>query len=238
MLISVFDFEATDADVKTARVTEMAVAVYDTDSGKIVESFSQSIYDPSYPPMNEVASAITGVTDEFLKKHGMNSIEAWKKFMVYINKGEYIMGHNVRRFDIPLAQEELRRFGMNAEFKDVIDTRFDPIYPAHIETRKLPYLAFELGIVVPNAHAAMADVNTTYALFAKTNMAETIERSKSPEVYIKAHVDYDNKDKAKAEKYFWDGNTKSWMKCIKLCDVDKEKGDFRKEVIVGYKPPN
>lgn len=238
MKIAVFDFESTDIDVKKARVTEMAVAVYDTECGKIIKSFSASIYDDSYPPMHPMASAVTGVTDEYLKRSGMSPLDNWKVFLHHLQMGDMIMGHNIRRYDIPLAKEELARFGIEFKFENDIDTRFDPIYPAHIETRKLPYLAHEFGIVVPNSHAAMADVFTTYALFNKFNHEEIIARSKSPEVYVKAHVDYDNKDKAKEQKYFWDANTKSWMKCVKLCDLDLEKGDFKKEVIVGYKPPN
>lgn len=238
MLISVFDFESTGADVNTARVVEMAVAVFDTDTDKMVESFSSCIYDETYTPMDPIASKITGVTDDFLKRYGKPPALEWLKFVEFINKGEYCMGHNIRRYDIPLAVNEFSKYNISANFSDVIDTRFDPEYPEHIETRKLAYLAHEFGIIVPQSHAALADVITSYQLFKKFDSAKVIERSKSPEVYVKAHVDYDNKDKAKAEKFFWDGNTKSWMKLVKECDLGKIKGDFKKEVITNYKPPN
>jgi DNA polymerase III epsilon subunit-like protein len=237
MLISVFDFETTGLEIATARVVEMAVALYDTESGKIVSSYSGCLYDNDYPAMDPVASVITGVSDEYLKRSGGAPYEAWKNFVAIMKRGQYVMGHNSRRFDIPLALEEFKRFDLNFDFSNNIDTRFDPVYPSHIETRKLEYLAVHYGIPVQASHAALADVMTTYALFSKFPQEDILRRAASPEVYIKAHVDFDNKDKAKEQKYFWDANTKSWMKCVKLCDMDQEKGDFKKEVIVGYKPP-
>lgn len=242
MRIGIFDFEATDVDTKTARIVDLAVGVYDSNSGKLLHSYSAMVRDESYPPMSEGASKVTGITDELLKEAFVSPAKALTTLISYLKSCEYICGHNIKKYDIPLAQTEFERNMLDVElkFKNVIDTRTDLSFPDHITTRKLQYLALELGIPVVTAHAAMADVMTTAALLFSQDLEATIKRSKSPDLYIQACVNYDNREKAKSKQFFFDASKKIWVKQLKECDYENEKTkyNFHTETLKNYTPPS
>lgn len=224
MKLAFFDFETTGKDLKNDRVTQIAVALYDSDSRYLLSSFSNTVYSEEYPNTNDGALTVTGISDEFLIRCGELPRESFIILMHYFSKADYIVGHNIKKFDIPILMEEMVRMHLPiTEIKNVIDTRTDIEYPEHIATRKLSYLALEHGIQVIGAHAALFDVITNAQLFFKYDLDRTIILSQSPELWIRADVSFDNKDKAKELKYFWDGKNKIWVKQIKELHYEDEK---------------
>jgi exonuclease I len=241
MRIGIFDFEATDVDVKTARIVDVAVGIYDSESGKLLHSYSAMVSDQTYSKMHEDASLVTGITDELLRRVVVTPDEALLKLISYLSLCDYVCGHNIKKYDIPLALEEFKRNKIeNYTFKNVIDTRTDLIYPRTITTRKLQYLALEMGIPVVTAHAAMADVMTTAALLFTQDIEKIIARSKSPDLYVQASVSYEHREKAKSRQFFFDTVKKIWVKQLKECDYEKEKEsyNFHAEILKNYIPPS
>jgi DNA polymerase III alpha subunit (gram-positive type) len=233
MLLGFIDFEATDKDPLTARITQYAMSVFeDTGGWSEVWHYSGLLFDSSYPEMNETAQAITGITRDQIKKFGDSPVDRLPQFIKAMESCDYVVGHNIRRFDIPLLDKECERYGLHLPDISYIDTRFDIPYPEHIDTRKLSYLCVEHNICVSSGHSARHDVDVTARLFFRYPLDEIILLSKSPEIWVRADVSYDTKDKAKALKYSWDSVKKIWVKQLKECHLEKEKAKAEFPVIV------
>jgi DNA polymerase III subunit epsilon len=216
MKIAFFDFEATNSDTKTCRITEVGCVVIDTDTRKELVSFGMLVWDETYEPINPEAAAITGISDELLKAHGNPPRVALAQLGTLLMSADYICGHNIRKFDLPLLEQELKRNLLEFEkLPPNIDTRTDIIYPSYIVTRKLAYLAAEFSIYAGNAHSALSDCNTTSSLLFHFPLEQTIELSKVPEIYVRADVSFHDKDKAKEEGFYWIAEKKIWAKQIK-----------------------
>ncbi len=237
MRISFFDFETTGLDPEKDRVTELAVQVVDTDTWRTIESYQTLIWDDEYPEIHPDAAKMTGLSTELIKRFGTYPYAAFGKLFHLLEYGEFICGHNIRKFDMKFLNEYIKRNGVQVELPPTIDTRFDPVYPSHITTRKLAYLAHELEIISTSAHSALVDVQTTISLLKKFDLNEVLTRAQSPDIYIQACVNYDNRNKAKELGYGWDGNRKIWFKLIKECDYEKEQGEFQKIRLENYEPP-
>jgi DNA polymerase III epsilon subunit-like protein len=241
MLLAILDFEATGTDVQTARITEASVILWDSSQKRIVEASSWLVKPEGYADIDPIVSALTGVSYEFLTKYGTRASVVLPNVHAMCFRADYVVGHNIRRYDIPLFINELARDNplLEYRFKPIVDTRFDIDYPEHIDTRKLGYLAQEHGIYAPHAHAAMFDCITTLELLKKYDLAEVIYNSTIPRIYVRADVKFEQKDLAKEQKYHWDGASKVWWKEIKQTDYEKEKSKCKFPVIVlkDYKPP-
>lgn len=230
MKIGVFDFEATDKDTNTARITQGAISIYE--NGREVYHYSALVFDENYEDIHPAAQAITGITRAQLEEHADSPNSFFSSFVGAVIRCDYICGHNIRAFDLPLLSLELKRLGdckINSSFfetvfkKPTIDTRLDLPYPDHIDTRKLLYLAAEYGYANPMAHSARHDVDATAYLLFKFDLDTVLARAASKDLLVRADVSFDTKELAKERKYQWNAEKKIWTKTIKECDLDKEQ---------------
>lgn len=101
--------------------------------------------------------------------------------------------------------------------------------------QKLTDLALAHGVPVISAHRALTDCSLIASIFSKRDDLEAlieaaIIRAKSPKVWVRALVSFDDKDKAKAANFKWMGTTtRDWRKQMKECDLGSL--DFKWEVI-------
>jgi DNA polymerase-3 subunit epsilon len=100
------------------------------------------------------------------------------------------------------------------------DFRFIPYKPS-----SLINLALHHGIAIKSAHRALPDCGLIAEILSKRDdleelIANAIARANSPKVLVRALVDYNNRDKAKQAKFEWDGDSKSWRKEVKECDLE------------------
>ena len=232
------DFEATDKDVQTARITQVAFSVWDIEEKKELYHFSSLILPEGEYEIDPVAAQITGISKEQLEKFGTPLLEALDVLFGHCNGVDFLAAHNLHNYDLPLLKNELQRLGRDLpELPLLVDTRFDVPWPEHIETRKLTYLGAEFGIVSPAAHSARHDTDLMALLFFKFPLDQILERAKSPQVWVRANVSYDNREKAKAHRFLWDGNNKWWVKLLKQCDYEKLTFDFPTIILKDYKGP-
>jgi len=232
------DFEATDKDVATARITQVAFSVFDLESKKEVYHYSTLVNPTGEYEINPTAQAITGITKEQLSEFGIPLETAFDVLISRLSGVDILVAHNLHNYDLPLLKNELERLGYS-EFKTplLVDTRFDIPWPEHIETRKLTYLAAEYGIVNPSAHSARHDVDLMSKLFFMFDRERILERAQSPQVWVRANVSYDHREKAKSKKFLWDGGNKWWVKLYKECDLEREVFDFPVMKLKDYKGP-
>lgn len=234
MRIAFIDFEATDKDVKTARITQSAISIYE--DGKEIFHHSELVYKDDYEEINPVAAIITGIRRESLVEFGVLPADFITNFFHNVSTCDYICGHNIKNFDIPLLEAEMVRAIILGDLPTPIDTRFDLPYPDHIDTRKLLYLAAEYGYANPMAHSARHDVDATAFLFYKFKIEDILKRASSPNVWIKADVSFDTKELAKERKFSWNAARKIWVKQIKLMDLADEavKCKFKTSILENY----
>jgi DNA polymerase-3 subunit epsilon len=239
--LAFFDFETTGKDLENDRVTQLAVALYDSESRRLVGCYSNTLYSEEYPPTHPDAARVTGLDDDYIKRVGELPRESFIILMHYFGKADMICGHNIKSFDIPVLKAEMKRMLLPVEsVANLIDTRYDLEIPAHIATRKLSYLAVEHGIPVVGAHAAIFDVIMNADLLFKYNFDRTLELAKSPDLWVRADVKFEQKDKAKEKNYRWDGRDgkKIWVKLIKEMNYDDEikNSDFPVLKLPSYVP--
>ncbi len=111
--MAVIDIESTSTEVIEARIIEFAVTVIEPD---MAVSIWSCLCNPGVP-IPPAAIAIHGYTNEMVKD--------WPPFSEFAAKiwrglqGKDIGGYNVRRYDLPLLDEELRRCGMALDMTGV-----------------------------------------------------------------------------------------------------------------------
>lgn len=238
------DFEATDKDPLTARITQAAMSLYDLETKKELYHNSALICPEGEYEIHPDAQRITGITKEQLEAFGEPLRSFLSRLLSILLDTNYLIAHNLLQYDLPLLRAEVARLGIDGGVLpatlELIDTRFDVPWPEHIETRKLTYLGAELGVFNPGAHSARHDVDTMAVLFFKFPLDKIVERSKSPSHWVRADVTFDHKDKARNKRFLWDPKMKVWVKFIKEMDYKKEgeSYDFKHHLMPSdYKGP-
>ena len=144
---------------------------------------------------------------------------------IRLTKAEAFVAHNVA-FDRTWLEHKAPELTNTIPW---IDTLHDIDWSkTDVRSRHLPYLCAEYGFINPFPHNAMADVWAMLRVLDEFEIAEVYERSKSPMVTVAALVDFEQKDKAKEQKYRWQSYNdreypKRWVKVIKECDLDREQ---------------
>jgi DNA polymerase-3 subunit epsilon len=156
--LAVLDLETTGLDTKTDRIVEIGVLKVGPD--RRVEQFIRRI-NPGVPIPAE-ATAVHGITDEDVV--GEPRFEAVAGDLLTRLDGCDLCGFNIKRFDLQLLYNELRRAGctLSLEGRALIDPQ--QIFH-HYERRDLAAaVRFYLGREHEGGHTAAADVTATAAV--------------------------------------------------------------------------
>jgi hypothetical protein len=70
-------------------------------------------------------------------------------------------------------------------------------------------------------------------VFFKFPLEEILYRALSPNIWIRANVGYETREKAKSRQFMYDGNTKKWYKNLKEVDLalESKEYDFTYEIM-------
>lgn len=219
MKILSLDLETTwenPVDVSKLRITEVGAVLFDWETKTPLKMYSEFLYDSSYPETPPELFALTGISDQMLKEHGVAPVAGLTYLKWLMCQADYIVAHNGGGFDKPLLHHEALRHGI-VDFPEKLwlDTRMDILYPKSIGSRKLVYLAAEHGFLNPFAHRAVFDCLTTFEILKRYPIEQTIELAKQPMVWAIARVSFAQKHLAKDAGYYWDGERKIWFKPMK-----------------------
>jgi DNA polymerase-3 subunit epsilon len=147
-----FDLETTGTDLATDRIVEISVIRVEPDGAT---SSRTRRLDPERPIPPE-ASAVHGIRDEDVR--GEPTFRQIANGLLEFLKEADLGGFNVRRFDVPLLDRELRDCGLDLGLADrrVLDvmTIFHKKEPRDLRAAVRHYLAREHA----GAHTAEADV--------------------------------------------------------------------------------
>jgi DNA polymerase III subunit epsilon len=217
MLIAFFDFETTGLDVNQDRPTEVGVLLYTTTFKRVV--MAEQFFVDNEMPITPKITELTKINKPMLDKFGLESKDALSRLQNYFDMADAVAGQNIFQFDMPFYRNWCIRESEEPIEKLIIDTRTD--LPG-VEAKHLGYMAADAGFLNPFPHAALPDAWTCLRLFEGSDLEKVLERAKSPRVYLKAHVSFDNNQLAKDRKYGWHPGRKVWYKIVKELDVELE----------------
>jgi DNA polymerase-3 subunit epsilon len=158
--IAFIDLESTSVDPATARIVDFAVVVLAVDGSR---SEWQQRFNPGMPIPPD-ATAVHGIADADVAACPLFALHA-KRIQLGL-RGKDIAGYNVRGFDLPLLDEELRRCGLKLDLEGVrvidccgIYRKKEPRKLADAVRRYAPFFANH------HPHDASSDVLATVEVF-------------------------------------------------------------------------
>jgi DNA polymerase-3 subunit epsilon len=155
-----FDLETTGLNLKSDRIIELAL-IRVSPQGDVLERVRR--FNPGIPIPPE-ATAVHGITDADIADEApfCARVRALEELLDDCD----LAGFNIRRFDVPLLQEEYRRCGLrfDMEGRRIIDMQ--TIFH-HEEPRDLSAAArYYLGREHEEAHTALGDIRTSTAVLS------------------------------------------------------------------------
>lgn len=217
--ICFFDTECNSLDTLGGYIQEIAWAVYDIRSKRLLDAKSRLVSWGMQYEVESGAYETTGLGRDFCELHGKAARHVFEEFITDVSRIKYLGGHNILGFDLNMLRSNVKR----AMFSDLylpnepmfIDTMIDCPYPANQKYFSLKYLAFDHGYVMSNAHQALADVFACAHVFFSYPFEECIKIASTPVVLLSAYTDYfdtDSRDKLHQKKFKWNREKKRWEK--------------------------
>jgi DNA polymerase-3 subunit epsilon len=228
----ILDVETSGLDPTKDSILEIGVILFSYDlnqsSGfcKILKMYS-GLEDPGFAIPEEIKK-LTGICDEDVQGEKI----AWDLIADWTQEVDFVVAHNAS-FDKSFvnAHEVLNPFFKN---KMWLCTLKHPDWEAlSIQTRKLQYLASELGFVNPFPHRALSDCLTTFKI-AERFLKQMIQRSQEKEILIRAvGAAYSVKDLLKQRGYQWNKSLSVWQKTVLESGLALERDFLSREVYSG-----
>lgn len=228
MYLLFFDTETTGLNTKEDEILELGYAVYHIDNPAPVLLKSDFIVNQKKQITPEIEE-ITGITDAIIQKSGRPGSEVYQELADVIAKYDiqYAIGHNAYDFDIKILAANMEFYEITLPKLTVIDTLTDVKYRTKSKSYRLSYLLADHGFINPFPHRALTDAMSCAMLLYQYDIRQAIAVASTPIVEIKADVERQNKDLAKALQYQWDPERKIWFKKIRqyylLEEVKKAK---------------
>lgn len=217
MLLLSLDFETTGLDPNTDHVIEVGAVLYSTAQDQ--QLMTQGYLVDHEVPISAEITGITGIRKGMIDKFGLSSKVGLTTMLNMVDLCDAVIGQNIIDFDIPFAKNWCAREKEEWPERLLIDTKTD--LPG-VEAKHLGYMAADAGFLNPFPHRAVSDCMTVLKLTSTHNIDDIVDRAKSPRVYLKAHVSFENNHLAKKRKYKWNSDEKIWWKVIKEIDLKTE----------------
>lgn len=234
------DIETTGLSHETDHVTELAWIIREVGNPKDFVMQTRFVEIPNDHVISDEITRLTKITSRHLA--GARDLQAVVGEMCTDMDRygvKHIVAHNGEGFDKPFLLAQLAKVNhgfatafhyMLANKMQWIDTAVDCVYPEFCRYTNLMYVAAHFGFVNPFPHSALFDVATMMRVLEHFDFAEVEKRAREPWVFVKAQVTFDEKDLAKARRYYWENFgdrkfPKTWVKRIKESDVAKEQAE-------------
>ena len=158
IVYAVIDIETNGGSLRNAKITEIAIFLFDGD--RIVDSFI-SLVNPE-TPIPPFITRLTGISEEMV----VNAPKFYEiaKQVVEITKGTVFVAHAVS-FDFNIIRSEFRRLGFDFSREQLCTVKLSrklmPLQPSY----SLGNLCENLGIEINGRHRAGGDAEATVKLF-------------------------------------------------------------------------
>lgn len=157
----VFDLETTGLNCADCQIAEIgAIKVRD---GKAVDTFSQLVYIDF--PMPQAALNVNNITDEMLAD-APHATEAMKSFIEFIGEDAVLVGHNIKRYDLPIMKRVATACRLDFDYAEAIDTyQLAQLAWPNLERWSMQVLRERLNIKNDDAHRALADCEDEMSVY-------------------------------------------------------------------------
>ena len=216
MIILGIDVETDHYDPQIARVTEVGLALFDTDEHQFISMESWLVKEVGAAPLSDDIIEITGITQKMVDVYGESSEFVISRVLNYVSRADVVLAHNGNLFDRPLMRAWMGRYltdeqKLSLRPKHWIDSLTDLDYPKFCSHRSMTYLQGFYGIMNPFKHRALTDILTTMTIIDKNfDWADVLKISHSRTIRFIAQVDYQDRELAKMQKFKWDAPRKMW----------------------------
>lgn len=226
------DIETTGLSFQDDHITEIAWVIKDTGDSKPLAAKTFFVLPPENLFISPEIEQLTKIKMKHLQTgYPLEQVLSWLALDITVHAPDFIVAHNGENFDKPFLQAKAALMGeavLDPIFgRQWLDTSVDVVYPPDCRYTNLMYVAAYYGFINPFPHAALFDTMTMLKVLDQQDILAAATRAASPWVVVKANVSYDDRDKAKARRYWWEtiGNDKypkQWVKKIKELDLAKE----------------
>lgn len=240
MIGLVIDFETTGLDTNTAEITEVGHLLFCMRTFDPIDMGSFLVIPQSKESLEETID-IHGISWDWVSKYGVSDLGVILRLKDYFKESDYIVAHNGIAYDKPVLFNHINRvnkkYNAFVESCDEIigkwwlDTMIDIDYPSHMKSKKLTYLAAEHGFINPFPHRALSDCLTTLNVLKNYDIEEVIANSKIPLLKVRALVEYQDRELAKAEGFHWDSENKIWHKTMRENEIKNYTFPIAKTII-------
>lgn len=249
------DFESQTDDAGTTPITEIGARVCEvTPSGAwaLAEHYSTLVYHPGYPPQTAEIVDLTGITDEMLKKDGIEPKAAMPRLLEMIGAVDYVLAYN-KSFDETVCRSLSKRIALTMPETEWICVLNDLPWPGKFPCRRLSHLAFDLEVEFDraNLHRALDDVDLMFAaMFKQFTWDQVFAYHTTPWKFVEALIPAPwtdkgvGKEQARKRGYGWEKAkgtespvfSKSWVKRIKADQLELEikQAPFKVVVLEGF----
>jgi DNA polymerase-3 subunit epsilon len=199
--ILLLDTETTGLSPETDRIVEVGLVRWSVTHRAVLSTWSELVQGP-----DNAARGVNGIPPEALP------------LGTTLERALAIIDRYAKRSDIIVAQRaEFDRSFIEAAGLTIgpwVCSKFDVEWPEGKPGDGLIGLALAHGVPVTGAHRALTDCLLLARLFErvaeKHDVRAMLERAMLPRQTYQATVSYDDREKAKAAGFAWDGATKRW----------------------------
>jgi DNA polymerase-3 subunit epsilon len=226
------DFETTGLDASEDRITEVGAVLFNWEAQTPLVVLS-TLVDPGRPIPEEI-TRLTGITEEMVAEYGRPEKDVLDDLRHLLDCADFAMAHNAV-FDMGFFNAAVLRNGFTPDDKVWLCTMSDIKYPESITTRNLCHLAAEHSIINPFRHRAVFDVLTMLKMASNYDIDAIIASAQEPTLYVRALVDFDEKEKAKLLQFHWSAPQKIWWRGYKQSDYVgmKDTCGFNTQLLAG-----
>jgi DNA polymerase III subunit epsilon len=219
------DLETTGLEAGTCNIIEVGAVLWDWSRKTPLRVVSELV--ECHEPLPAEITELTGIADTDLRRWGVPLVTALTKLQETARDAEYVVAHNGINFDRLFLERAWSAIPQTRFDLEWIDTCHDLPLPKNLQTRKLSYLAAEMGFLNPFAHRSVFDVLTMLKVLSHYPPEDVLRLQKSPLRRLVAQVSYDERDKAKAHGFRWDPQRRYWYLEGKECLLETRVFPFR-----------
>ena len=210
--LAILDTETTGLDPAKDTCIEVACVLYSVEHAAPIASFASLMATTS----ND-AEAVNRIPVPLLVGAPAND-KVWKYVAALIARADAVVAHRAE-FDRSFVPPELR------DLKPWICSKFDIPWPLSKPGDGLVHVALAHGVGVMQAHRALTDCDTLARIFQRVaemgaDVPGILARAMRPKSRYVALVSFEDREKAKAAGFQWDGARKQWHRTMARDDVD------------------
>lgn len=203
MNVLILDIESQGLAI-TDRVVEVGAILWSVTHATTIAAYSTLVDQSSNAAhhVNRIPPAALG--------EGADEVSVWTRLSGWLERAEFLVSHNAsfdRRFCPPGWDQG----------KPFICTMEDIAWPQPARSKALVNILLNHGLGVVDAHRALTDCWHLARLLERVaemghDVEDMLRQAARPKVLYRAVVSYEDRDKAKASGFTWDG--KHWTKRV------------------------